>query len=506
MSLLKKQLGLNSVAVIDIGSNSVRWVVYDNIVRLPQVLFNEKISCALGSGIELTGLLNQQGVELSYKAFKRFRFLMDKIGVNKIYAFATAAVRDALNGKEFINKAETILKISITILSGEQEAHYAALGIKSGFFQPQGLVADLGGGSLELSYIEKGDIELATSFPLGGLRLHDKANGRLSNARDLVKDCLSNSNFLQKFLSKDFKNFYAIGGIWRSIAKLHMSAKNYPLKILHGYIINLEEIRRFLQRIAKGDVDHLKGIENIAKNRRYLLAYGAIVLGELLSILRPQKILISSYGIREGCLYQLLPTKIQEQDPLLSFASEMSKSYSRSLSHISELIKWTEQSFIALDIKENHIEKRYREAACYLLDIGWRAEVDYKGVQAFDMIVYGGIAGATHTARLFIACAVYYGNQLSMKEFKNNELVNSLLSQENHKKAKILGILLSTATLLSAFNTGIISELVWENDDKQVTLVIPQKYLDLMGENLDKRLASLKQLISKNIECKISYS
>lgn len=243
--------GLKPVAVIDIGSNSIRVVIYEGIVRSPTVLFNEKILCGLGKGLAKTGKLNEKSVEAALRALKRFRALAEQAGAVSIHALATAAAREAKNGPDFIAQAEAILGRHIEVLSGKEEAHYSALGIISGFYQPKGVTGDLGGGSLELIAVDDHEVGEGITLPLGGLRLQDMSDGRLPEATKIARTELAKATLLE---AHQGQVFYAVGGTWRNLAKLHMTAKNYPLHVMHGYEMDPAEAQSFLKRVAKGNL------------------------------------------------------------------------------------------------------------------------------------------------------------------------------------------------------------------------------------------------------------
>ncbi|AQX27939.1 exopolyphosphatase / guanosine-5'-triphosphate,3'-diphosphate pyrophosphatase [Bartonella sp. JB63] len=163
--------GRKPIAVVDIGSNSVRLIVYEGLVRSPTVLFNEKVLCGLGRGVAKTGILEEKSIEMTLRALKRFCAICQQIGAGEIYTLATAAAREAKNGSAFIQSAENILQNQIYVLSGNEEAVYSAYGVISTFYRPNGISGDLGGGSLELISINDSNLGEGITLPLGSLRL-----------------------------------------------------------------------------------------------------------------------------------------------------------------------------------------------------------------------------------------------------------------------------------------------------------------------------------------------
>ena len=234
------------VAVVDIGSNSVRLVIYEGLVRSPTPIFNEKVLAGLGREVQSTGLLATDAVEKALGALQRFRALCDTLKVPKVYAIATAACRDASNGRAFISEAERVCRTKIRVLSGPREAEYTALGVISGIHRPDGIVGDLGGGSLELVDIEGSRLRKGVTLPLGGLALRDLSGYSLGKAERLVRRALDDVKFLKR--GRD-RTFYAVGGAWRALARLHMWQTGYPFHVMHQYRISAREALEFSQLV-----------------------------------------------------------------------------------------------------------------------------------------------------------------------------------------------------------------------------------------------------------------
>jgi len=487
--------GLQPVGVIDIGSNSIRLVVYEGLVRSPTVLFNEKIMCGLAQGLNQTGLLNPTAIDLSLRTLARFSSLCHTLHVAHIHVLATAAAREARNGPEFIAKAQAILQTPIALLSGEQEAHYSAYGVFSAFYRPNGLVGDFGGGSLELITIEDQKVGKGISLSLGGLRLRDMAQGDIELARKIVQQSLSQATFNDGVLNK---NFYAVGGTWRNLAKLHMAQKKYPLPIMHHYQPDLEKFTTFLCHIANGNVNHLDAIETISKNRRTLLPYGALVLHEIVQLLRPSKIIFSGSGVREGYLYTTLPPQIQAQDPLLAAAKAMAILRARSPEHVRELMAWSGAAFAILGLKENNKTSRLREAACYLSDIAWRINPDYRGRDAADQIAFGDYNGIDHQGRCFAALTLFFRNEGLVSDDQAPSLIE-LIDEATRYRARVLAGVMRISNLFCASSPGILPKLKWQQNDTEIILNVPHRYKDLIAERPLGRLKQLAKLTGRSM-------
>jgi len=479
------------VAVIDIGSNSVRLVVYDSLVCAPRVLYNEKILCELGKGLAKTGRLKSDAVDMALRTLKRYRILCRQLAVRQIHALATAAAREAENGPDFIIAAESILGVAIQILTGAQEAAYSACGILASFHKPAGIVGDFGGGSLELVDMTDTAIGQGITLPLGGLRLRDMSDKIFSQATAIARRHMRKAELLKEARGRVF---YAVGGTWRNLAKLHMNLKHYPLPVMHAYEMDMHEAANFLHRVCKGEIDQMRGIAAVSKRRRKLLPYGAIVLQELMHVMKPEKIVFSGYGMREGYLYSLLPDDLRKQDPLLSATGEMSLLRSRYPQHAHELIAWTGQAFEIFAIKETEDEKRYREAICFLADIGWRISTEYRGIQAASQIAYGTYPAIDHPGRVYAALAVFFLNEGQVSPVEAPDIIK-LATPHIISRARLLGAIMRIGSLLSANKAGILLHTKWRQTKTGIALDIPERYRDLITERLQDRLEQLSQLI-----------
>ena len=390
------------LSVIDIGSNSIRLVVYEGLARSPTLLFNEKMLAGLGRGIVSTGKLDPEGVTRSMEEFRRFRALSEQAGAEKMYVLATAAAREAVNGPDFIERAEAVLGTEIRVLTGREEAYFSAMGVISGFHPADGIAGDLGGGSLELVDVKGEAIGDGITLPLGGLRLQDMAKGSPVQAAKIAHTELARAKLLK---GGKGRTFYAVGGTWRNLARLHMNVTGYPLDVMHHYQMDPASLTPFLRQVARGEVEKIKGIEGVSKNRRALLPYGAAVLQEIIATMQPSKVVVSALGVREGFLYSLLDEDDQHTDPLISAAEELALLRARSVLHAHELTEWTRKSFAAFGLEETEEEARYRHAACLLADIGWRAHPEYRGRQSLNIIAHASFIGVDHPGRAFLSLA-----------------------------------------------------------------------------------------------------
>ncbi|WP_373235684.1 Ppx/GppA family phosphatase [Cohaesibacter celericrescens] len=483
--------GSAPIAVIDIGSNSVRLVMYEREARAPVPMYNEKHLCGLGRGVANTGKLDKRAVDAAFSALRRFRFLIDHAGVGNLNILATAAAREASNGAIFLEEVEKICGCKPLVLSGEQEAQKSAMGIVSSMLEPDGIVGDLGGGSLELISVDGAKLGEGATYPLGGLRIQDSSKGSVKQAMKIAKSELESSVQLDQL---EGKAFYAVGGTWRAFGKLHMASIGYPLNVMHHYEIESEEALEFCRQCMRGDIADFAGIGAVSKARRGLLPFGAAVLHEVIRRGKPKQVVISSLGVREGHLFDLLPDDIRAEDPLISACEELCILRSRSPRYAHELADWLDGVYNALEVQESAYEKRLRRAACLLADIGWRAHPDYRGTQSLNIIAHGSFIGIDHPGRAYLAMANYFRHEglsganmsLRMRDVSNLHL---------RSLARITGAALRLAHVAVGELPGILPRLKVSLEDDVATMAIPDNLKMLKHAKFERRFSNFVRLL-----------
>ena len=493
---------LSPVAVVDIGSNSVRLVVYEGATRAPTPLFNEKVLCGLGRSIATTGRLGADAVARALRALRRFRALIDQMGVSRVEAIATAAAREAENGPEFIAQAERIIEVPIRVLTGTKEAELAAVGVIAGIHDADGFVGDLGGGSLELIDVRKGKLGDAATLPLGGLRLIDASGGNLKRAREIVDAELAKVDWLDKGKDRDF---YAIGGTWRALARLHMTQTNYPLNVVHNYRIDAAEALKFASLLDQQSPSSLAGIRDISGARRETIPYGSLVLERLIRQVKPRAVVISVFGIREGLLCTMLSEEERRKDPLLAACDDLARRRSRSINSAYELCFWTDALFRAPGPTETPEQRRLRHAACLLSDIAWHAHPDYRGIQSLNLVAHGNFVGVDHPGRAFLALTVYYRNEGTLKDELSQSLIE-LVDKDMLKRARILGAAFRAAHMVSASMPGVLTNTPIGYEGNRLVWTLPDPYSNLEGERVDRRFKVLADLLDREAEIRVGPS
>lgn len=479
------------VGIVDIGSNSVRLVIYDGARRSPAAFFNEKILCGLGRGLTTTGRMSDASIERALVALKRFRELANQIGATKVYAIATAAAREAKNGREFIRNARKVLKVPIRVLSGREEARLAALGVLSGHPSANGIIGDLGGGSLELTVMRNGEMAEGITLPLGPLRLIDMSQGSHDKAQEIIADALGQLDFLDGLEDQEF---FAVGGTWRNLARLHMAQIDYPLSVLHNYRIPFRQASDIAHLVSGLSATSLRDVHAISANRAETLPYGAMVFEQLLNHTKVRDVVISAYGVREGLLYSKLKVKAREKDPLLAAAWDLARLRSRSPKCARELAAWTDQIFGGEGVDETDEETRLRHAACLMADIGWRAHQDYRGEQSLNIVAHAAFAGVDHPGRAFLALSVYFRYK-GVRNGRISPRLLELIDERGLHRARKVAACQRLAYVLSGFMPGILPKAVMKLTGDRLTLTLKRKNQDLHGEPVVKRLADLARLL-----------
>lgn len=474
------------VGVVDIGSNSVRLVVYEDDSRNPAAMFNEKVLCGLGRRLASTGRLDPDGVPSALATIRRFAGLARVMNLARLDMAATAAVRDAVDGPEFVAAVEAIVGSKLRVLSGQEEAFYAAEGVLSAIPEASGLVGDLGGGSLELVQIEAGQVGAQATLPLGPLRLMELAGADRAKATAIIDDALATLPWL------DGQAVYAVGGAWRALGRLHMAQTSYPLRVLHHYRISRGDARDLSRLLSNQSRDSLERISGLPRRRLDTLPFAALLLDRLLKAARPREIVFSSYGLREGLLFSRLAPEIRALDPLIETARRTGARLGRFAEHGDELFDWLNP----LCPRESAEEARLRHAICHLSDIGWRGHPDYRAQQSMFEILRAPFVGIDHPGRAMLALAIY-ARYDGDPEAGASRQASAVLSEEQILHARTLGGAIRLGHNLTGGTPGVLGACPLALDGNELVLVLPRAFRDLDGEVVQRRLAALGRLMNR---------
>lgn len=469
-------------AVVDVGSNSIRLVVFERLCRAPTPLINEKATCSLGRGLKETGQLWGPGVARALPSLERFSTLARTLGIERPSLIATAAVREAENGPSFAREVEARCGVPLKVISGEEEARLSAAGVLAGIPDASGLVGDLGGGSLELVELRDGVIGRTTTLPLGPLRLGDIfQRGRQAAAREIDRQ-LSRVPWLAEAAAGS--RIFPVGGAWRSVARGHMLKRRYPLSVIHTYAIGTPEADGWLDQASRGARKALLDLDSISTRRMETLPYAALLLIRIAKATGAESAVFSAFGLREGLLYESLDEAERGRDPLMVAAQDIARRESRFGDIARELEAW-----IAPALPDGEAgDARLRRAICHLSDFAWREHPDYRAEQALRRLLYYPFVGLDHPGRAYLAAAVHAryggGDTAAFPEL-------SLLEPSRLVEARRLGLALRLAYSLSGGSLEVLGRSKLSIEHGLLFLTVPSAAALAMGETIEKRLGVL---------------
>ncbi len=470
-----------SRAIIDIGSNTVRMVIYGGTMRAPTVLLNEKVTAKLGRDIAKNGTLADEAVELALQGLRRFILLLEDLGLTDIETVATAAVRDASNGGEFVATLKE-MGLSPRILSGEEEATLSAHGVAGAFPGAKGIVADLGGGSLELVNLAMGEVDDPVTLPLGALRLpdyRDKAKGSTKAMREaLEKDIIKSAGKRAKG-----DTLYLVGGTWRAMSVFAMQVEGHPLSDPHGLSISADQAQAILRKLSKETPEDLKARERISSMRAERLPDAAVLSQALLNTLKPKRIVFSSWGLREGLLYDRLAPEARAQDPLLAGVSTFASQRGAPPTLATRMASWTLDAAPARE----HGSERLRLAATMLALASMQIEPNIRLPQTIAWALEKRWIAIDGQQRAMLAAAIAAnGNALDL-----DERVRALASEEALDEAINWGLALRLARRLGAKSRRSlnVSRLIVE--DEALVLRLASSHAALATGPVDKDMKLL---------------
>jgi exopolyphosphatase/guanosine-5'-triphosphate,3'-diphosphate pyrophosphatase len=444
-------------AVIDVGSNSVRLVVYRIDGRAMTPTLNEKTMAGLGRDLARTGALSKEGVAAALQALKRFATLLEAQGVKSVFPVATAAVREAKDGKAFVERVKRETGLSLRILSGADEARLSALGVVAGAPDAAGIVGDLGGASLELIKVGAAGASAGETFQLGPLAL---AREEFDYARVSahVAEALSESRVLREHGG----DFYAVGGAWRALGRIDIALRNHPLGVLHHHEMSRAEVLKVVDVVRKQSRRSLEKLEEAAAKRAETLPYAAVVLEQVMLAGKFERVVLSAFGLREGVLIERMRPEVLKTDPLIAAAEALAGRWSRARSFGPALEAWIAPMFARAEpVFPEARERLLRGAAARLADVGGPLHPDQRLEVMFDMVLRAPLAAISHAERAFLAAAIHHRYTKAQPRHANGYV--RLLSEERQAAAAALGAALRLGadlsgrneSLLGAFNIGV---------------------------------------------------
>lgn len=483
VELAPSRTGLTGI--IDIGSNSVRLVVYQGLSRTPPTIFNEKVMAGLGRGLAANGRLSQQSMDVSVAALARFSLLAHDMGVDSLRIVATAAVREAANAQGFVERVRQVCGLSIETISGEAEARGAALGVIAGIPDANGVVGDLGGGSLELIRVAGGEAHERISLPIGALRLDAVRKRNPRALGDFIRKSLDQVDWAAKGKGLPF---YTVGGSWRALAQLHIHLSGWPLPVVHQYRMDASAPARLVRTLAQRTPKSLKLIPAISSSRAPSLPGAAMLLGATVKRLGSSSIVASAYGLREGLLYAQLSPAQQREDPLLAATRAEGERQGRFPEHGDLLFQWMDGLFRGAG--EPPGDARIRLATCLLSDVAWRAHPDFRAERGFDFALHGNWVGIDARERAMLATALYacFGGDFAAPVAV---ILPRLADTPSLVRARAWGLALRLGQRLTGGTAAALTASRLTRDGGELVLSLSPAHAPLYGEAVARRLKAL---------------
>ncbi len=481
---------LSRVGVVDVGSNSVRMVVFDGAARSPAYFYNEKVMCELGAGLSETGHLNPRGRERAMAALQRFKRIAEDLGLPGLHVVATAAVREAKDGPEFCQDVKAKTGLHVAVIDGQEEARLSAQGVMLGWPGAYGLICDIGGSSMELAEIGGGDVGRRVTSALGPLKLRDIKGGRRAR-KALIKSTMEE---LHSQMGQQRDRLFLVGGSWRAFARLDMLRRGYPLNVLHEYRMTTKQVRETIKFIDANDHDKLRSQAGVSSSRMALIPYAMDVLARLIRTFKPKDIAISSYGIREGLLYEQMSQEQRDRDPLIE-ASRFSEAKDARLPGMGRTLF---DFVMPLFKSAPATQVRLIKAACLLHDVSWRAHPDYRAEVCFDYVTRANLGGLKHSERVFIGLALQHRYR-NKREGNRFAPLYELLDEKDQKQAEILGKAMRFGAMLCMDSDAHVGKLRFYPKKRELDLVLPESVRPLFNEVAESRLNSLANALKSEV-------
>lgn len=464
--------------MVDVGSNSVRMVIFEGGRRCPAMVFNEKIMCGLGAELAETGRLSPEGRERALRALTRFVTLAPGLMVGALAGVATAAVREASDGREFCQQVVRETGIRLHVATGEDEARLAAQGVLFGDPTAEGLVLDLGGASLEFCPVARGRTGRGLTTPLGPQRLGDVSRGT-ARARALIDREMA--SVAERFRDHS-RRIFLVGGSWRALGRVQMDRSGHPVQVLHEHVISPEDAHLVARWVLSASPADLDAVPGVSSDRVPTLPHAALLLEGLLDHFGPEEIVLSGFGLREGICYEYLPAHVRRLDPLISTCAGHERTRARSPGFGTELADWV---FGALP-PADPAEERLVRATCHLADVSWRAHPDYRASACLEVVTRVNVSSIGHRGRAYMAAALL-ARYRGPKNLGSAPILQ-LLDAASAERAARIGALMRVGCTLAGATPGFLPLCPVSLVDGTLRLSPTPGATRLMGEEVEKRL------------------
>jgi exopolyphosphatase/guanosine-5'-triphosphate,3'-diphosphate pyrophosphatase len=482
-------------AVIDVGSNSVRLVIYRLDGRAIWTVYNEKALAGLGRDLPSTGRLSPDGVEVAITAIRRFRALLDGWRAEDVTAAATAAVREAADGPAFLKRIREETGLSVRVLTGDEEARYGAMGVIAGQPDAKGVVGDLGGSSLELIRLDGALPSGGVSLPLGPFALGAPRQLDSERTRRLIESALT--PHAEHYAAR---HFHAVGGAWRNLALFQMELADYPLHVAHQYELSRADALSVSRLVARQSRASLERMQGLSKKRIETLPYAAVVLEAVIEALGVERITISAFGVREGLLLEAMEPEVRKRDPLIEGCEALTAARGHASELGGALEAWLTPAFEKLSPVFEGRDAVLLAAASRLADLGARLHPDHRADLAFEQVLRAPIAGMNHPERAFLA-SVAFARHTSASPTPEADAVARIIGADRRQRAKALGAAIRLGCDLSGRNPRLLEKSALTTKGDRLMLSAAAGWEDmLLGEQTAKRAQTLASALKLKLE------
>lgn len=476
-------------AIVDIGSNSIRLVVFGGPPRAPATLFNEKLMAGLGRGLMPGGRLDPDSVAAALKGLARFAALLRLMEPIAVRVVATAAVRVAADGAEFL-AAVRDLGLPAELLSGDEEAEAAGFGVIAAMPDAEGLVADMGGGSLELARVAGGKVHERVSLPFGVIPVGAIRAGGRGMLRKALRKAIRPLDWLHHAAGQQL---YLVGGGWRALARVHMHRVGWPLPVLGGYHFAPDDTRWLKGDVREAGAARLAALPGVSSARAAQLADASALLAALTLEVAPSQIVISSFGLREGLLYARLGAKARGQDPLVEGVRHTVGGQLQDAAYPEALLAWSDGAFP----DEPPALRRLRHSACLIAGTGWASNPNFRAIEGEDMALHGNWIGVDAAGRAMMAMALHVG--LGGDPDTPPPLLPQLAGRDELARARAWGFALRLAQRLGGGTPQALAEVPLSlSADSGLVLSVPRADLALIDGPSERRLARLALALDRD--------
>ena len=485
---------LSRVGVVDVGSNSIRMVVFDGAARSPAYFFNEKVMAGLGAGLATTNRLNPRGRERALAALKRFALLSQGMGIERLTVVATAAVREAEDGPAFAEEVERTTGLRLHVIDGAEEARLSAQGVLLGWPEAEGIVCDIGGNSVEFAVVKDGKVGKRVSTQIGPFRLQQVEGGAVARRKHVRKVLLG----AREAIGGGHDRIYLVGGSWRAFARLDMERKSYPLTVMHEYRMSRDSVMETVEWLKSAELALLRARTGTSADRMELIPLASEVLDQIARVFRPKEMDVSSYGIREGLLYEQMPETLRRRDPLIEACRHAELTSARIPGFGRRLYDF----LMPLYKDAKSTEMRIIKAACLLHDTTWRAHPDYRAEVCFDNATRANLGGLNHAERVFLGLSLLHRYTNSRTGSRLEPLLR-LLTDDQIQKAEVLGKAMRFGAMFSVKSPEEAGSLRWFPKRQRIELWLRPELQGLYGEVAEARFRSLATSLKAEMVVKV---